>query len=82
MAGQLADRDLIERGFRELGVDQRAVLVLHCYVGMSVPAVAETLGIPLGTAQSRLGRALAALRDAIGPERDLDAAIVRRGQTA
>jgi RNA polymerase sigma-70 factor (ECF subfamily) len=82
MAGNLADRDLIERGFRQLGLDQRAVLVLHYYIGLSVPAVAETLGIPLGTAQSRLGRALAALRDAIGPGRESDGAIVQRGQTA
>ena len=58
--GWVADRDQLERGFRGLDPDQRAVLVLHYYVGMSVPMVAETLGVPLGTAQSRLGRALAA----------------------
>ena len=57
--GWIADRDQLERGFRGLDPDQRAVLVLHYYVGMSVPMVAETLGVPLGTAQSRLGRALA-----------------------
>jgi RNA polymerase sigma-70 factor (ECF subfamily) len=82
MAGNLADRDLIERGFRHLGLDQRAVLVLHYYEGMSVPAVAQTLGIPLGTAQSRIGRALAALRVAIGPGGESDSVIVQRGQTA
>ena len=80
--GLVADRDQLERGFRHLGPEQRAVLVLHYYVGLAVPAVAETLGIPLGTAQSRLGRALAALRVAMGTpaESDLDAA--RRGQIA
>jgi DNA-directed RNA polymerase specialized sigma24 family protein len=56
--------------------------VLHYYVGMSVPAVAETLGIPLGTAQSRLGRALAALRDAIGTEIEPGSTDVPRGQIA
>jgi len=61
----VADRDLLERGFLRLGTDQRAVLVLHYYVGLSMPSVAETLGIPLGTAQSRLARALAGLRTAI-----------------
>src|SRR5262245_2795911 len=61
----VADRDQLERGFRRLGPDQRAVLVLHYYVGMPISAVAETLGIPLGTAQSRLGRAMAALRTAM-----------------
>ncbi|HSS35584.1 MAG TPA: RNA polymerase sigma factor [Patescibacteria group bacterium] len=79
--GLVADRDQLERGFRHLGTEQRAVLVLHYYVGMSVPAVAETLGIPLGTAQSRLGRALATLRDAIGTEADAGSA-VRQGQIA
>ena len=48
--------------------DQRAVLVLHYYVGMSTSAVAETLDIPLGTAQSRLNRALAELRAAIAAD--------------
>jgi DNA-directed RNA polymerase specialized sigma24 family protein len=33
-----------------------------------MPAVAETLGVPLGTAQSRLHRALAALRTAIAAD--------------
>ena len=49
---------------------------------MTVPALASTLGIPLGTAQSRLGRALIALRAAIGPDVELDVAPVRGGQTA
>jgi DNA-directed RNA polymerase specialized sigma24 family protein len=54
--------------------------VLHYYVGMSVPAVAETLGIPLGTAQSRLGRALAALRHAIGTDPEPTIGVVPGGQ--
>ena len=58
----IADRDLLERGFRRLNTDQRAVLVLHYFAGMSVPELAAMLEIPLGTAQSRLGRALAGLR--------------------
>jgi RNA polymerase sigma-70 factor (ECF subfamily) len=67
-AGRVADRDELERGFARLPPDQRAVLVLHYYVGLSVPALAETLGIPLGTAQSRLGRALGTLRTALRPD--------------
>ena len=61
-ATRIADHDQLERGFRALGVDQRAVVVLHYYLGLPMPTVAETLGVPLGTAQSRLGRALSALR--------------------
>ena len=64
----IADRDQLERGFRRLRAEQRAVLVLHYYVGMSASAVAESLDIPLGTARSRLNRALAELRAAIAAD--------------
>jgi RNA polymerase sigma-70 factor (ECF subfamily) len=80
--GAVADRDELERGFERLGTDHRAVLVLHYYLGLPVPAVAETLGIPLGTAQSRLGRALAALRVAIGAEHGSEPLLSRRGRIA
>jgi RNA polymerase sigma-70 factor (ECF subfamily) len=66
--GQIADRDQLDRAFGRLGADLRAVLVLHYYVGMSASAVAETLDIPVGTAQSRLHRALAELRAAIAAD--------------
>lgn len=81
LSGRIADRDQLERGFRRLGTEQRAVLVLHYYVGMSVPEVADTLGVPLGTAQSRLARALAALRAALGIHAQTDLERVPRGQT-
>lgn len=80
--GVVVQRDELERGFLHLSPDHRAVLVLHYYVGMPMPALASALGIPLGTAQSRLGRALVALRIAIGPDLETDAAPVRGGQTA
>ena len=79
----VADRDLLERGFLRLAADQRAVLVLHYYIGLPVPAVAETLGIPLGTAQSRLARALARLRAAIAADAtEASAGPSRGGQVA
>jgi RNA polymerase sigma-70 factor (ECF subfamily) len=78
----LAQRDELERGFRHLTTEHRAVLVLHYYVGLTVPALASTLGIPLGTAQSRLGRALVALRTAMGPGVEDEPTPIRRGQTA
>ena len=61
----LADRDEIERGFRRLDPEQRAVVVLHYYLGLAVPEVADALGIPVGTAKSRLHRATRALRSAL-----------------
>ena len=60
-----ANRDEIERGFRSLKPEQRAVIVLHYYLGLPVPEAAATLGIPLGTAKSRLHHSLQALRAAI-----------------
>jgi RNA polymerase sigma factor (sigma-70 family) len=56
------DRDQLERAFRRLTLEQRAVVVFHFYLGLSVPEVAQRLGIPLGTANSRLFHARAALR--------------------
>jgi RNA polymerase sigma-70 factor (ECF subfamily) len=58
------DRDELERAFRGLPLDQRAVFVLHHHVGLPLVAVAETLGIPDGTARSRLHYATRALRTA------------------
>jgi RNA polymerase sigma-70 factor (ECF subfamily) len=58
------DRDELERAFRGLPVDQRAVFVLHHHVGLPLVAVAQTLGIPDGTARSRLHYATRALRTA------------------
>ena len=78
----LANRDLIEHAFAGLEPTQRAVLVLHFYADLTMPAVAETLGVPLGTAQSRLGRALAAMRRAIDTGDANDVQAERRGQYA
>ena len=61
----LADRDQIERGFRRLDPDQRTVLVLHYYLGLSLDEVADALGIPPGTVRSRLHRATQAMRAAL-----------------
>jgi RNA polymerase sigma-70 factor (ECF subfamily) len=61
----LATRDQLERGFRRLTTDQRAVIVLRHYLGLSLAESAEVLGIPLGTMQSRLNRATQAMRAAL-----------------
>jgi RNA polymerase sigma-70 factor (ECF subfamily) len=41
------------------------VIVLHYYLGMPLPEVANALEIPLGTAKSRLNRALERMRSTI-----------------
>jgi RNA polymerase sigma-70 factor, ECF subfamily len=45
--------------------EQRAIVVLHHYLGWGQAEVAATLGIPLGTVKSRLHYATAALRAAV-----------------
>jgi len=56
------DRDQLERAFRRLTLEQRAVLVFHYYLDLPLREVAERLGVPFGTAKSRLHYASAALR--------------------
>ena len=62
---QVHDRDQLERGFRRLSIDHRAVVVLHTYMGLSLDEVADTLGVPAGTVRSRLHYAVRALRAAL-----------------
>lgn len=64
-AGALADRDEIDRAFVRLSVDHRAIVVLHHYLGLTVEEAAHALGIPAGTAKSRLHYATDALRAAL-----------------
>ncbi len=56
------DRDTLERGFRRLRPEHRAVLVLHHYLGFSDDEAAHALAVPAGTIKSRLNRATSALR--------------------
>ena len=52
------------RGFvQRLPDEQKAVLLLFAVEGQSYKEVSETLGLPIGTVTSRLGRARLALRD-------------------
>jgi RNA polymerase sigma-70 factor (ECF subfamily) len=59
------DRDLLERAFRRLTVEQRAVLVFHHYLGLSIAEVAARTNLPVGTAKSRLHYATQALKASI-----------------
>lgn len=61
----VATRDQLERGFRRLSVDHRAVVVMHHYLDLPLERIAETLGIPPGTARSRLHHAMRGLRAAL-----------------
>jgi RNA polymerase sigma-70 factor (ECF subfamily) len=70
-AAALAERDRLERELGHVPIDQRAVLVLHFYVGLPLTEAAAVLDIPLGTAKSRLHRGLEALRSTMVAEPDV-----------
>jgi RNA polymerase sigma factor (sigma-70 family) len=61
----VVDRDQLERGFRRLSTDHRAVVVLHHYLDMPLDEIALALGVPVGTVRSRLHYAMRALRAAL-----------------
>ncbi len=61
----VGDRDQLERGFQRLPPEQRALLVLRHYAGLEPTEIAEALGIPPGTARSRLHHAHRAMRAAL-----------------
>ena len=61
----LVDRDQLERGFRRLDPQQRAILALRHFAGFEPAEIAEVLGIPAGTARSRLHHAHRAMRAAL-----------------
>jgi RNA polymerase sigma-70 factor, ECF subfamily len=67
----IADRDRLERVLDRLPIDQRAVIVLHFHLGLSLPEAAAVLAVPVGTAKSRLHRGLEAMRAAMRTEPDL-----------
>jgi RNA polymerase sigma-70 factor (ECF subfamily) len=77
---RIAMRDELEQAFRRLPLDQRAVFVLHHHVGLPLVVVAEILGIPDGTARSRLHFATRTLRAAFDEGRAQ--ATTREGQIA
>ena len=61
----VVERDALDRAFSRLSIEQRAVFVLHHHLGLALTEIAETLGVPAGTARSRLHYATRTLRAAI-----------------
>ena len=66
---ELAEREAFDRAFETLDADARTILVLHHLEGRAVKDIAAILGIPSGTAKSRLFKA----------RRRLEAALEREG---
>jgi RNA polymerase sigma factor (sigma-70 family) len=79
--GAPLDRDELERAFRRLAPEQRAVIVLRFFLDMPLGEAASVLGIPEGTAKSRLHRSLREMRSALEADQRI-AESVSEGRTA
>jgi RNA polymerase sigma-70 factor (ECF subfamily) len=78
----IADRDELDRVLQRLEPEWRAVVVVHYFLGLPLPDVAAVLGIPVGTAKSRLHRSLEVMRLAYDAEATPEPAELPRGQFA
>jgi RNA polymerase sigma-70 factor (ECF subfamily) len=76
------DRDELDRAFRRLPPEQRAVFVLHHHLGMRHAEIAETLDVPVGTVKSRIHYASATLRAAIEADSRTTSTPSTRGRPA
>ena len=76
----IADRDQLERGFRRIDPDQRAIIVLHFFSGLPLTEVAVILSIPVGTVKSRLHRATQMMRADL--EADARSVAIHEGRLA
>jgi RNA polymerase sigma-70 factor (ECF subfamily) len=64
----VADADAVERAVRELDPDRIVVVMLRYEADLTVPQIAQRLGIAEGTVKSRLHHARRRMRAAIGEE--------------
>jgi RNA polymerase sigma factor (sigma-70 family) len=78
--GSIADRDELQAAFGRLPADQRAVLVLHHYLGLESGEIGELLSIPAGTARSRLHYAHRAIRAVL--EADARSSVAAGGRSS
>jgi RNA polymerase sigma-70 factor (ECF subfamily) len=75
---RVARDDELDRAFRQLSGEQRAVLVMHYYVGLSGAEIGVALGLSPGTVRSRLHYARQLMRAAM----EADARSMATGGTA
>ena len=61
----VGDREALDRAFRRLDAEGRAVIVLRYYLDLPVPEIAAAVRLPEGTVKSRLSRARSTLRAAL-----------------
>ena len=71
------DRDALERAFKRLSPEHRAVFVMHHHAGLPLAAIAEIVGVPLGTVKSRLHHSIRNLRAVLEGEAEVEIVEVR-----
>lgn len=64
-----SDRGRVRRAMSALSEDQRQIIELAYFEGLSSSEMATRLGVPLGTVKSRAAASLARLRTELGAER-------------
>jgi RNA polymerase sigma-70 factor (ECF subfamily) len=82
IAADYARREQVSEALASLDPSHRAVVALHYLLGMPLREVAISLGIPHGTAKSRLHYALAAMRSRAMPDSDASRTTIPGGQPA
>jgi RNA polymerase sigma-70 factor (ECF subfamily) len=63
-------RDVVTKALTGLSPKLRAAVVLHYYDGLTREEIALVLGVPAGTVASRIAKAVAIMRKAIGNDQD------------
>ena len=82
LSTDIVNREMLDAALGELDPQRRALVVLHYFLGMPMPDIARTVGIPLGTAKSRLHHAVAAMRASVTDEATPTGLPVARGHSA
>jgi RNA polymerase sigma-70 factor (ECF subfamily) len=79
VSADIAEREWVLQALGQLDLDRRTVLVLHYYLDLPLPEVAEILDVPYGTVASRLHRGLEAMRTTMraSPQAGLELAAER-----
>jgi RNA polymerase sigma-70 factor (ECF subfamily) len=81
-SSEVADRDQLERGLRRLSDAQRTILALTFFAGLTPTEIGDALGIPIGTAKSRLHYAIEALRGELAADERAAVGALGEGRTA
>lgn len=68
----IIERDAVLAALSDLTPDERIVVVLRFWADLSLDAIADRLGLPLGTVKSRLHRSLGRLRERLTTTREAD----------